>query len=398
MKVKILSVIATLVFFTISSLYGQNVKVWDTLYKQSKSVKDRRDRISQISDTANSDFAPLIYNILQEQLEYVLSNDVQEKKYYDEWVSIAVGIASRLKIEKVSDMFRSLYQKVQTPRIKGDVMVALGKTGDISQVDFINNELRVFNELQKSGGIKGKEDIVDGTIKALEYLKDTSSFSYLFYASLPGYAEKTRKLAKEALEKITDNASEYCNEIIRTDTDMNVVYEALKFSYNSKSGDKDKILSARFALIVGLDVYVSSDKNLAQFTKDDIRDESVKYLGNLKASDKEIVSLIEKKWRLDKTSNSNIITIEALQKIATTDSAKVLSDKLGEFNQKVKEGGGTGFGKEEGERITIAIIRALGEIKDPIGNEELLKIKTSSQYGNTVKNEAIKALDMIAKK
>ena len=147
MKVKILSVIATLVFFTISSLYGQNVKVWDTLYKQSKSVKDRRDRISQISDTANSDFAPLIYNILQEQLEYVLSNDVQEKKYYDEWVSIAVGIASRLKIEKVSDMFRSLYQKVQTPRIKGDVMVALVKQ-DISQVDFINNELRVFNELQ----------------------------------------------------------------------------------------------------------------------------------------------------------------------------------------------------------------------------------------------------------
>ena len=147
--------------------------------------------------------------------------------------------------------------------------------------------------------------------------------------------QKNKKVGKEALEKITDNASEYCNEIIRTDTDMNVVYEALKFSYNSKSGDKDKILSARFALIVGLDVYVSSDKNLAQFTKDDIRDESVKYLGNLKASDKEIVSLIEKKWRLDKTSNSNIITIEALQKIATTDSAKVLSDSLA-INQKLK--------------------------------------------------------------
>jgi len=101
---------------------------------------------------------------------------------------------------------------------------------------------------------------------------------------------------------------------------------------------------------------------------------------------------------MDKTTNSNIITIESLQKIATTDAAKVLSDKLGEFTQKTKDGAGTGFGKEEGERITIAIIRALGDIKDPVASEELLKIKTSSQYGNTVKNEATKALDLINKK
>ncbi len=397
MNFKFLYLIAIFTCFTFGA-FTQNVKAWEILYKQSKTIKDKKEKILQITETANEDFAPLIFNILQEQVEFVPVNDAQEKKYYDEWVMNTVTIATRINVKNVSSMLKTLYQKVITPRYKGDIMVAMGKTQDKEIVDFINNELRVFNDLQKAGNIKGKEDIVDGVIRSLELLKEPSSFNYLFYAALPGYAEKTRNLAKSALNKITESPSSYCDEIIMNDPDMSIVLDALKFSYDSKSDAADKINSARFALQIGLDTFVSSEKNKAFITKDDIRDESVKYLGDLKATDKDIVTLIAKKWKMDKTTNSSLITIEALQKIATPESAKVLSDKLAEFNIKTREGAGTGFGKEEGERITLAIIKALGEIGEQVAVEELLKVKNSSRYGETIKKEAVKSLEKINKK
>lgn len=385
-------------FVVISMSFGQDAKTWKILYSQAKTIKEKRDKVIKMAEVANAEFNNLVFDILQEEVEYALEQDVQEKKYFDEWVINTVNLATKLKVPNIASQLKALYQKIDTPRLKGDLMVSMGKTLDKSLLDFINNELRVFNELQKAGGIKGKEDIVDGVVKALDSFKDSSSFSYLFYASLYNYSEKTRKLAKSALDKITDNPASYCDEIIINETDMNVVFEALKFSYSSKSPDVEKINSARFALQIGLDTMVSSEKNTARVIQDEIRDEATLYLGNLKAKDKDIITLIDKKWRMDKGANSNLVSIEALQKISTTDSAKLLSDRLGELNAKVKDGSGTGFGKDEGEKITLAIIRALGAIADPVATDELLKVKNSTQYANTIKQEAVKALEKINKK
>ncbi|OHD15643.1 MAG: hypothetical protein A2086_13775 [Spirochaetes bacterium GWD1_27_9] len=375
-----------------------SVKGWEILYKQARDVKEKKEKVQQMSDIATKEFEKLIYSILQEEVEYALTKNPQEIKYFEEWVYYTILLVGKLEFKNTGNLLKALYIKVENPRYKGEIALVIGKVGATDLIGFLNNELRVYNDLQKNGKIIGKEETVDGLIRALTIFKDYSSFPVLFYASLPNYPENLRLLAINALSKMTDSPSKDCEKVIKNEKNMDVVLEALRFSFESKSPESEKISATKTALFVGLDELVNSDKNTSIETLKNIRDEATFYLGELKAKDPEVIKLIDKKWNTtDKDTNGNLISIEALQKIATEDAAKVLITKLAFLTLKAKEGYGTGFGKDEGEKITIAIIRALGSIGSPIAYDELLKVKNSTNYGKPIIEEANKALEKVKK-
>ena len=65
------------------------------------------------------------------------------------------------------------------------------------------------------------------------------------------------------------------------------------------------------------------------------------------------------------------------------------------MTQKAKEGGGTGFTLDEGNKVTIGIIRAIAAIGNKASIDELLNVVYTLEYGKPIINEAQKALDKI---
>ncbi|MCG8571948.1 MAG: hypothetical protein MJB14_17575, partial [Spirochaetes bacterium] len=95
--------------------------------------------------------------------------------------------------------------------------------------------------------------------------------------------------------------------------------------------------------------------------------------------------------------------VEALQSIATDDAVILLTTKLAYFNEKVSADFGTGYGEKEGQKIIIAIIRALGGVSKNVENipyeqtvtstyEELEIARSGGLYVAPIENAANDAL------
>nr|HPK62957.1 hypothetical protein [Spirochaetota bacterium] len=141
-------------------------------------------------------------------------------------------------------------------------------------------------------------------------------------------------------------------------------------------------------MITKLQKYESSKEHFVQ----KIKDECVRQLGELRATEKEVARMIEVKWLADKNQRSDYITIEALVKIGTYEATQILSKRLAYYNNIVKEGGKAAFDKEEGEKLMLRIIEGLGFVGDDLAIEELEKIRTGEEYSSTMKDAAGKSI------
>ena len=89
--------------------------------------------------------------------------------------------------------------------------------------------------------------------------------------------------------------------------------------------------------------------------------------------------------------------IDALRKIGSPEAAKVLLENLNIYYTAGIQGFGTGYGTKEGNKIFIAVIRALGEIGGD--NEDIIialeLIRKSDVFGAPVIREAKDALEKL---
>jgi hypothetical protein len=387
-----------LILILTASLYSQaaNVKTWKVIYGQAITLKDKGLKVADMAEAATPEFEPLVISILQEQLDYVVLNKPQDKKEFDVWVYNTVQIAAKLKLTNTATYLQKLYEKTQNPRLRGECALAIGKTDAKNLIPWMNQELVILNELHRTGQLKGKEENAEGVIRALGLLKDPSSFGVLFYSSRPHYPEKIRKLALESLKTVADKPSLLVSDYIKNEKNIALILDALKYSNESASPDADKITAAKTALGTALDYLANtSDKEWENFRRD-TKNLAVQSLGNLKAQDPEVITLIERKWDQDmKDTQNNLISIEALEKIATENAALLLVKKVTWLNKMTNEGGGTGITKDEGEKIMLALIKALGTIGNRVAEDELVKLTTSNQYGRTITEEAKKSLNKL---
>jgi hypothetical protein len=394
LKKKILWLV--MLIFAAESIFSQNysAQTWTILYKKSVSLKEKREKTKQMVDIATPEFENLIMDILREQTDITAFTGSQDKKIYEEWVSYSVTIAAKLKLKNTSPLLKKLYSRIDSPKLKGDIILSIGKIENKEDMPYLVNELNLFNTTQKAGKLAGKDEIVIGLINALDIYKDPACFDALLDSYLLSYSEKTKALSDQAMKNISSTPSTLCEKYMIDSKEYIAISGALKYSLQSGSSQADKISSAKTALMLALDIRTNANAEVVDAQKK-LREEATRNLGDLKATDAEIVKLIEKKWDLDKDSMSNITTIEALQKIATDQADQMLINKLAYLTQMAKEGGGTGFTLDEGNKVTIAIIRALGEIGNKAAVDELLNAVYTLEYGKPIIDEAQKALDKI---
>lgn len=390
---KILISLSFIFIVTIAS--NANVRLWQILYSNANTLKEKRNILMKIQNTATEDYKDFILKIMEEQVFHPTGNNVMEKRYFDEWVYYTNKIYQKLKIKEGGEHLQKLYKDVENPVYKGELLFSFGQLEDKTFVPWLNAELNNFNELHRMGKTSGYKESLYGVIKALHALKDESSFYYLFYVAVPNYSDEIRAHAQAALKDLTNDPADLCNEVIIKEADPRIVLEALHYALDSESPDEKKINTCKVALKMSIYKLVKNEEMPIQRQ---IRNDATLAIGKLKPStDTEVINLLKKRWdyKPDKDVKSRLAIIEALKNISSDDSVKLLSDFLTEFNELKDEETKTGFIQEEGGKIIIALIKALGETKNEIALEALYSIELNKTFGTTIRNFARESIEEI---
>jgi hypothetical protein len=367
-------------------------KMWESLYNDAKNLSEKRDLIFKISSIVTKDFENILMNALEEEVVYPVGNAIQEKQLFEEWVYYTVISAKAISMKKGGPELQLIYQKISKDLYRGEILYKIGQTQDPAMLPWLNNVLRDVNILYRTGKFYGHDELLFGLLRGVEFFADPSSFINVFYTNVPNYSEKIRVVAKEVLLKISKQPAPLCDAFILQEQDPRLMLEAFHYSMKSESKDEQKVNTCKIALREGMyRAVIEQDKPLVS----KLRNDAVFFAGALKAKDPEIVDLINKKWNLDADVNSRINDIEALQKMGTPEADKLLSGKLNEFVNLKMVGEKTGYEMEDGNRVVISLIRALGEIKSSASLGKLYKITVTSEFENILVIEAQKAIAKI---
>jgi len=377
-----------------------NFQTQKILYKQAKNTKEKAQRIKDIYQVATEEYSKFIIDILMELSNYFLENDIMEKRNFDEWAYYSILTASKLKIKEATPFFRDLFSKISRPDYRAHILYLIGLSEDKEFLPFLNAQLKYYNNQQRFGDVKVKDMfvLVEGCLNALEVFSDPSSFYEVFYA-VNAYNERINSIAKRVRDSIAtkNDAATVCDIIIKTSDDLNLVYDALVYSFESKSSNEKKIMNCNSAL-ERIFNQLGAEDLIKRDTLKRIKNLAVKNLGELKATDKISLEWVKIKWGFDKDEDSDKITIEALKKIGTEEAVRVLTDRLAFYIKVLKEGGKVTFEKEYGVDFMKEIVKALGDMNSKIPLPELEEIKSGDYFGKPLQNEAELAIKKILKK
>ena len=101
MKYKIiLLVVLFSVLFQTSALFSQTkVDMWEGLYKDSISLKEKRDMMKKIEERVTNEFGDLILYALREEAVFPLRKIRPEQPIFEEWVYYIVLAAKKINIK-----------------------------------------------------------------------------------------------------------------------------------------------------------------------------------------------------------------------------------------------------------------------------------------------------------
>ncbi len=367
-----------------------NFEFLKVLYLKANTLREKQKALKDMNKFTTDEFKDFVMDIIIDQSNYSFS--ILEIKDYEDWVIESARIAGKLKMGKTSSYLEKIYGKVKAPIIKGEILLQIAETGDKSYLGWFNYLLHDINSLHKDKKFKEQEEIIQGLVIGLGKFGDESSFDELLYCALPHYSKTVQDLANNAIEKVTKNPALLCGDIVLNSTDYDMKMDALVYAFESNSPDESKIEVFKMTLQKMLGI--KGDTKIKE-QRSFLLNKSVYYLGELKTSDKEIVKMIEQKWNEENDYYSIIINIESLEKIGTNDAAIVLNEKLKFLNQRKKEGSQDGFLTNEGPKVILAIIKALGKIRYNGSLEVLYDTMWTEDYGLNIKREASKSINLI---
>lgn len=405
MKVrKLYAIVLMMSFFMSFQINASDAAVHRRLYRQASRLKEKRDKVKNIYEASDESFKSLVIEILDEQLNYGVERNRTQRRDHEDWIYYTAMTAGKLRIPEAAPKMQTLFTYIENSIIRGTLLHCIGLTKNEDMIPWLNLLLTDFNDQHRIGRIRGSEEMVIGVLKALSEFKSVTSFRPVFYAAMPNYPDNIRNQAMTLFLELTDDPAGYAHTVINFETDYSLISQLLNFIQRSNSPDDGKANTAlitieRLLSTTGL----RNVTNASLYEK--ILDDAVKYLGELKTKNPKAVSEIQRKWNSDilikdkvsEKMHSILINIEALQAIATEESALALNERLRFFNDMIKEGSAIGYGERDGGTILFAIIDALGAIG--VNNTdiifELKRVSESSEYGEPHRRRANEALAKI---
>jgi HEAT repeat protein len=267
---------------------------------------------------------------------------------------------------KVFLAYRDSLTRVEVLR----ALALLGK-GSGQLVENLNQFLANQNNLYRSG-MAPDYPTLSACISALSGLGDGSSFPVLFSAMIAGYPDSITREASEALASIEGDYKQFLIEVIRKNPPAEKLTAFREGNYNKKFTDSERGELAQIALEVSLDLFPDSTEG--ETAVSNLRYASVQLLTELKWT--RAVSLAIRHYYRVQTDYANGLASKAqfseaiacLGAMESSEAAQVLALRLGFINSQMERI------NEFDEVLTLAIVKALGEIGDKIAFDYLLYI------------------------
>jgi HEAT repeat protein len=269
-------------------------------------------------------------------------------------------------------------------------LALLGK-GNGELVENLNQFLANQNNLYRSG-ISPDYPALSACISALAKLGDGSSVPVLFSAMIAGYPASITQDASEALASIEGDYKQYLIEVIRKNPPAEKLTAFREGSYHKKFTDSERGELAEAALEVSLDLFPDSPEGETAISN--LRYASVQLLTELKWT-KAVNLAIKHYYRVQKDYANGLASkaqfseaIACLGAMESSEAAQVLALQLGFINSQMERI------NEFDEVLTLAIVKALGEIGDKIAFDYLLYISYLT-YPESIQIAAKEALNRL---
>jgi hypothetical protein len=360
-----------LIFLSVSAVFAdEESEMWARVYKQAPTVRQKYEIMQSIVELNNPDIIPVLIEALEVLNEQDIYRDHKDKVVQSDLKILILNELGELKANEASAAIFRAMKEAENAQLKGEAMIALGKTGANYYTFEIALVLRNLT-LYRGEDLLAEEAIAHGCIKALEELKDPVGYLPVFLTAHAGFSRKITQEAEQALDTMVDDPSDILMGLIKYESSFDL-----------------KVKGATEALRQGLENKPSDVEENTSLSE--LRTKAMGMLIKYKVQNRDALPLLERVFYINNSDNEKAFAIETLKAMASTESAEILTRYLA-FQNDRKE---FGYSPQD-NRIVIATVRALGEMNSRVGYEELLKTKYSG-YPAVVNREvdmALKQLD-----
>jgi hypothetical protein len=254
-----------------------------------------------------------------------------------------------------------------------EILGALARlgAGNGELVENLNQFLANQNNLFRSG-MTPDYPTLSACIAALSVLGDGSSFPVLFSARIAGYPDSITQEASRALASIQGDYKQYLIEVIRKNPPAEKIIAFRDGNENPRFTASERGEVAQTALEVSLDLFPDSMEGEAAVSN--LRYTAVQVLTELKWT-RAASLVIRHYYRVQQDYGNGLASkaqfseaIACLGAMESSEAAQVLALQLGFINSQTERI------NEFDEALTLAIVKALGEIGDKIAFDHLLYI------------------------
>ena len=396
MKIKIIKksllvmIVGLLFTFSSNFLFCDEVtELWTDLYNKAQTYQQKYDIMLNMIEIQSRDIIPTLISALDE-LTQVVNVNKKDLEIVKKLEILVIRKLGELRASEAADLIFDVVRYTNDPFVKSEALMSLGKIGAKKYAQNIAVMLKNLTLYRSAQSVQGQDSIAYGCIYALERFKDPIGFLPIFLAENGGYSRYVRDAAKKALVNIVKDPSSILDGIIKNESSFKLKIAALESEDNSKADASEKIGVATTALEVGLSI---EPENIIEETYlRDLRTDALKMFLKYKVKNDRAVPYIEEILYRSRDETEKLYAVRALSAINSKISVSALVRFLAYNNDRMEAGI-----SPTNNRLVIEIIRAIGATKNPIGTEELLRVKYSN-YPDIISREADKALKEISKK
>jgi hypothetical protein len=312
-------------------------------------------------------------------------------------VIAARGVENRGHVKSIDTLWKifTSFRDSQARIAALDALAVLGKgNGRVSED--LNQFLANQNSLYRSG-MDVDMSTVSACINALGALGEESSFPVLFAALTSGYPEPVTARAVLALEGLPVDFLGNLTEILRKNPPLEKLAVFRAAISSSRMNDAEKGAFAQTALETGMEESFSADYESALTTLCTL---AIRALTDLKwvGADTAVLRYfyrVQGEYQENKISRERdrfLEVIACLSAMNSPDAAQALSLELGYLNSQVERAKNDGTFGEHDEAIVLAVIRALGEMRNKIAFDNLHYV-SFLDYPEHIKAAAREALN-----
>jgi hypothetical protein len=274
-----------------------------------------------------------------------------------------------------------------------EVLGALARlgTGNGQLVEDLNQFLANQNNLFRSG-MTPDYPTLSACLSSLAVLGDGSSFPVLFSAMIAGYPDSISQEASRALASIRGDYKQYLVEVIRKNPPAEKLTAFRVGNSNANFSGSERGDLAQAALEVSLGLFPGNTEGEAAISS--LRYAAVQVLTELKWTRATSLA-IRHYYRVQQDYGNGLASkvqfseaIACLGAMESSEAAQVLALQLGFINSQMERI------NEFDEVLTLAIVRALGEIGDKVAFDHLLYISYLT-YPESIQTAAREALNRL---